>query len=327
MHSVNATRGELKCDSNMSSGTKTDFADYIQEFLWATPTWTAQARGIAVYAIAWFILARRAIPYCFMRLVAPRIKNIDQYLELNRATFKKSFFYDTGDDKAFILEQVSLFVGVIAQHGVGGLLGIPSAYNLEPHIQAAIGTKWWPTGIAAALGRHCSLSEVGWEQSDILLRTYQVCFGGPLGRKQNPSKFLILAAMHHCCSPLAIMLNLLYPNHSAGHEGVMAIQISSFVSFSLQQYSYTCDARLRGDRIRMQVASLVVMASVLWARVYVWFKNWRIFSIDYFGDRQELTKTEMAMTIPLALVTVFNLVIVADATKKCIKAFRKIKKC
>ena len=147
-----------------------------------------------------------------------------QWTTLNRSTFKKAFFVDfKTDPEAF--DFACLFLGIIVQHAVGGLLCAPAVFGIGS------------TAVATTLACHGALCEVGWEiqgtpllaptwpwrhampngrlrrAADVVSRAYQVIFGGPAGKEKNPTPLLVILAIHHTMGlSMAIPSALCPPN-------------------------------------------------------------------------------------------------------------------
>lgn len=118
-------------------------------------------------------------PRAHRRAHAPSLEPVRPALAV-----KSSFFIDFDTETAY--EFACLFLAIMVQHGVGGLLCVPA---LVP----ALGV---PAHVATALACHGALCEAGWELQDILSRLFQVCCTKE-GARNNPTALLVILGIHH----------------------------------------------------------------------------------------------------------------------------------
>ena len=112
-----------------------------------------------------------------------------------------------------------------------------------------------PENFATALAGHAGLSEMGWEVQDVISRTYEIIFGGEIGRKLNPISLMLTIVAHHSAACTAVIpMNLYYPTNRWWHEGFCIVQFGSFVLLLLQQYGYTLDVDTRDGLKKMKIA-------------------------------------------------------------------------
>ena len=89
----------------------------LSDLLTAAPNLTTQLSLTVLQAIFWYFFIKTSSKKIFEPLVASMPWK-DQWTELNRKTFKASFFIDFDSQGAF--EFACLFLAVLLQHAVGG---------------------------------------------------------------------------------------------------------------------------------------------------------------------------------------------------------------
>ena len=118
----------------------------------------------------------------------------------------QAFFVDfKTTEEAF--DFACLFVGIITQHAIGGALCCASVFNLAS------------VSLATTLAGHGAMCEVGWELQDVVVRAYQLVFGGSGGKAKNPTPLLVILAIHHSMGlGMAIPMNLSFASEPYYHE-------------------------------------------------------------------------------------------------------------
>merc|ERR1719487_688408 len=114
------------------------------DVLRAAPELPAQLASVAVHSAVWAVAIRVLLPPLLSANLR-KMKSKKQFLRLAREWFKANFFYDMGEDEEKQIEFVAEFQGIILQHGLGGLLAVPSAVGLGAFL---------PAGLAASMARH-----------------------------------------------------------------------------------------------------------------------------------------------------------------------------
>jgi len=214
--------------------------------------------------------------------------------------------YDMGDDEEFVFNEVAQFEGVIVQHGLAGLMCMPSLLGLG---------GYFAPGVTDALAKHGGLAEVGWELQDTFLRFKDRFFGGEIGKKKNPTPLLIMFGMHHSCAQsLVLPMNIHYGSNKYYHEGVMLLQGAAFAAFMCQQYGFTLDIKTKSGLRQMKASVGLSWAVMMWSRCfrygYVW---WNL--IKQFRQDNNSFCLKVALP-PVIFMSLFNLAILADAQAK-----------
>ena len=189
-------------------------------------------------------------------VVKPYVKSrpwCEQWTALNKATFAKSFFINFDDKGAF--EFACLFAAILAQHGVGGLMCVPSLLGIGS------------TTLGASLACHGALCEAGWELQDICTHIYEIAFGGPEGRKKNPTPLLVLLGVHHAMGQgLIVPMNLYYSQNVYYHEFVFLLQFAAFIAMGLQNIGYTLDVHTAAGLTKMKVLVVITWVTLIYSR-------------------------------------------------------------
>ena len=241
-----------------------------------SPTWNTQITLLFVQAAFWYTF----IAVFTSVVVKPYVKSrpwCQQWTELNRKTFKASFFVDfKTDEEAFNF--AALFISILIQHGVGGLMCVPSI------------TGWLPASVAAPLARHGAMCELGWEVQDTFIRVCQILFGGAAGRAMNPTPLLVILAIHHCTAMGMVMpMNMYYGDSTLYHEMVFLLEGAAFVAMGLQNFGraapnepqqrraaplqravslrrYTLNVKSAWGLLQMKFAVTTVLLTMMWSR-------------------------------------------------------------
>ena len=287
-----------------------DFSTVTFEgLLYSKPEWETQICLALCHSVLWYLLLNWILPPLITRFIRS-MKTKDQFLLMNKRTFKSMMMWDMGEDQEFILSQVAMFEGVIVQHGVGGALTVPSVLGLGALL---------PPGVASAMARHGGLCESGWEIEDTLVRIGQVLFGGEVGLAKNPLPLRIMLAMHHSAAQcLVIPLNVLYPENAYYHEGIFLLQAAAVIAFLMQQWGFTLDIKTAAGLVQMRFSVGFSWLVIMWSRVvrygFVWYKLMSLFKTD----------GSVAFRLclpPVVFMSLFNLAIIGDCTAKLAKFF------
>ena len=113
--------------------------------------------------------------------------------------------WDIGDNEEEQIKIISMMETPFLAHLMGGMLCLPSTIGLGSML---------PVGVASAMACHGGLFEIGWEVEDMIVRFYEIIFGGEKGRKRNPTSLILVLIAHHsaaCC--LVIPVNIFYPDN------------------------------------------------------------------------------------------------------------------
>eukprot|EP00929_Paragymnodinium_shiwhaense_P016879 TRINITY_DN12556_c0_g1_i1.p1 TRINITY_DN12556_c0_g1~~TRINITY_DN12556_c0_g1_i1.p1 ORF type:complete len:335 (+),score=43.77 TRINITY_DN12556_c0_g1_i1:50-1054(+) len=278
------------------------------DLLLAAPHLEVQVSLALIHAIFWAVFIRVMSKLFFVDFLYG-LKNKQHFLKNGRATVKKNFMLDLGDVEEFQVEFLADFMAIVLQHGVGGLLCVPSVCGLAGYL---------PDGVAFALARHGGLCEVGWEIQDSITRLLEVAFGGARGREKNPPSFLLALALHHTCALcLVLPLNIYHPDNTYYHEGIMLLQLAAFVAVVAQFYGWTLDMKSFQDLQLMRLSVCVSCAMLLWSRLVRYSYVWYVLLSTFLAEAN-LFLLKLA-TPSVICMTLFNVAVIQDAVSKCLK--------
>lgn len=267
------------------------------------PTLGTQLTLMLVQAILWAL----AIPV-IAKLFAVWVKKqpwCEQWTQLNKATFKKAFFVDFKTmSEAF--DFACLFIGIITQHALGGALCCASVFGLGS------------ASLATTLAAHGALCEVGWEFQDVIVRAYQVIFGGAAGKAMNPTPLLVIMGIHHSMGlGMAIPMNLSFGAEPFYHEMVFLLQFAAAFALITQNYGYTLDTKTASGLLRMKVAVTLTLAVLVYSRVLRFaYCGYKLLSIAHASGS---TGMLVGGSLVMAAMSLLNVLFVTDATGKFLK--------
>jgi hypothetical protein len=223
------------------------------KLLACAPEWETQIVLLLVSAAFWFFI----IPFLANNVVQPWLKSkswCDQWTLLNGKTFEKSFFIKF-ETEAETFGFGCIFLAILAQHGLGGVLCVPSLV-------------FGATALTSTLACFGGLCEAGWELQDAITRTYQVLLGGEAGLKLNPLPLRIIMGIHHVMGmSMVVPMNIYYHDNAHYHEFILLLQFAAFVALALQNYGYTLDVKSKSGLAQMKIAVTIVFITILWSRV------------------------------------------------------------
>ena len=280
----------------------------LNDLLMVAPRIEVQITLAILHVILWYFLINYLLYPIGIHIIS-NLKSRKQFCHLNRETFKKMLMWDMGDDEETQIKMISLFESAIVQHLIGGMLCLPSAIGLGHML---------PVGVASAMACHGGLSEIGWEVEDMLIRVYEIIFGGVEGRKKNPMSLIIFLIMHHsaaCC--MVIPMNIFYHDNVYYHETTCWLQLAAFVAFYCQQYGFTLNVKTQEGLNKMKISISISFMIIIWSRVirYAWLLQ--ILMTTIWEDQNWIViKCAVAPYILLSLV---NVLIVMDASAKFAK--------
>lgn len=283
-----------------------------RDLAFAEPRLEVQVALAGIHAAAWFVVTQYVVPPIAKKIIS-KLENKDRFLQLNRESIKNVLQWDIGDDPDKLLREISTLEGILVQHGVGGVLCLPSVLGFASRL---------PPGVASAMARQGGLCEVGWEISDTLQRIYQRTCGGEEGRAKNPAALLAMFFMHHSCAQSMVLpLNIFYPENPYYHEGIFLLQGAAIGAFALQQYGFTLDVTTAAGLRQMKMTSGACLGIMTWGRVirygYVW---WKLIS-QFMKDRNSFV-LKLAVP-PVVMLSLFNVALMADCIQKFVKFSRK----
>ena len=178
---------------------------------------------LALQAVFWFVFIKLATKYVVLPIMSAHPKR-DQFAHLNQMTFEHGYGIHFDDEQAFFFG--CIFIAILAQHGLGGALCLPSVLGFTAPIAGV------PIASIACWGALC---ETGWEVQDGLERIYQLTFEGKEGKAKNPPALCILMCFHHAMGlSMVIPMNLKYRDNRYYHELVFLLEFAAFIAMSLQ---------------------------------------------------------------------------------------------
>lgn len=286
-------------------------ASVLGDVIFAAPSLNAQLINVLLHSILWALLVRVILPPIFAGYLR-KMSCKTQFLKLAREFFKANFFYDMGEDEEGQIEWTAQFQGIVLQHGLGGLLCMPSALGLGGYL---------PAGLASMMARHGGLCEVGWELQDTIARVLELIFEGERGREKNPPALLLVLALHHTCAVcLVLPLNIYYPEDTHYHEGIMLLQLAAFIALSAQQYGWTLNVKNQKGLDDMRLSVTLSWVAIVWSRVLRYGFVWKALFLKFTNESDPFL-LNIAFA-PVVSMTLFNVPVVLDATAKLIKFYR-----
>lgn len=271
-----------------------------QELLNCAPNLQTQLTLLFIWAGIWHFF----IPFLGQKVFAPWVRTKSwcaQWLELNKATVKQyGIVYDNDE---ILFSAVCNFVPIILQHAIGGILCIPSLFNL------------YDADTNVSLACMGALIEAGWEFQDGLTLIYIKLFGSPERQAAAPTSYCVLMGVHHALGlGMVIPMNLMHRDNVYYHELVFLLQFAAAVALALQHYGYSLDIKTKAGLFQMQISTLFTFVTIAYSRVfrfiYVLYKLVTYFYSD--GDYAFLTS---GITCSL-LMGMMNLLMFLDATVK-----------
>jgi hypothetical protein len=202
---------------------------------------------------------------------------------------------------------VMLVAAILCVHLTGGLLCVPALLAKSP------------TPLVVALAAHGSLVEAGWEFSDVVMRVTGVLgLRGPRGRAENPRGLVLLLMSHHAVAVMMVVpmnANVLRGDRDY-HELSFLLQAAAFVAGFSQLYGFTLDCDTAGGLQKMRLSVFFSWFLAVWSRGYRYaIVAWRLWS----RVRTQSANMALGGAIGLAGMTLFNLAIIVDTTKKLAK--------
>ena len=183
----------------------------IQDILLATAKIEVQIILALLHSVLWYVLINYVL-FAIARKIICNMRSKKQFLHQTCESMKK-MVGDAWEDEESQIELAANTQCILVQHCVGGMLSLPSVLGMS---------YLFPAGVTAAMARHGALCEIGFEIQDTLLRTWQIVFGGEIGRKRNPLSMMVIQLMHHSLAfCLVIPLNIYYPDNVWYHEGIV----------------------------------------------------------------------------------------------------------
>ena len=282
-----------------------DDAENVNAYLWrlvaAESTVGIQLSLVAIHGVFWYFFVREVST----KWLGPYLKRqyyVQFFTTCSQATFRNGYYLDLDREQAFDL---TVHIGaVLVQHLVGGALCVPAMIFANP----------WATALAI----HGALCEAGWEASDIVMRTWQLLFGGREGRRKNPRNLVLILFGHHLMGQLMVVpMNLYHRDDRDYHELVLELQFAAFFAGFAQLSGYTLRLGVPSDFRLMRFSVTLTLALVLWSRGlrYVVVGSRLIAKLRAADEPRMLA----CGAFVLLVMAVFNVFVVIDCWKKFVK--------
>jgi len=285
------------------------------ELLAAAPRLKVQLVLVAIQAVFWFFAIRFGSKIVEKWVGTWSEKTRAKWTKMNQVTFKKSFMVDFDEPGTF--KFACAFLVILAQHGVGGLLCVPSVLGVMP-------------ALASTLACHGALCEAGWEVQDYASRWYDIVLGGPEGRARQPVPVMVIMTFHHAMGTLLVVpMNTYYHDAPEYHELVFLLQAAAVGAMGLQQYGYTLDISKTKDLVMMKVSVCLTAAIMFWSRL---FRYWYVVYCLLSMLRTEAPGSKMyyGAFMVSVMMGLLNMLFISDAmgkfTKFMIKSTPALKK-
>lgn len=256
------------------------------------------------WAVAWFLAIRWAAKNVFEPWIASK-PWADQWTDMHAKTYEASIGlkFKSRDE---VFEFACLFLAIICQHAVGGVLCLPSLLGGSTGI------------VAAACARHGGLCEAGWELQDAFERAYQILFGTEQEKAKNPLPLVLFMAFHHAMGlSMVIPMNLYYPDNAYYHEFIFLLQGAAFAACVAQNYGYSLDVKTASGLFRMKASVAFSTAVIAWSRVLRYgFVGYKLIGTMYADGNIRMLCVGCLVLMSMGVV---NLVFITDALKKLVK--------
>ena len=261
---------------------------------------------LVLHALLWHVITTRAA-----RRIAPWCRAqpwIERFRARAGSTLRRGYGIQFKDeDDMFAL--VMLVAAILCVHLTGGLLCVPALLAKRP------------SSLVVALAAHGSLVEAGWELSDVFVRVTGVLgLRGPRGRAENPRGLVLLLLCHHAVAVTMVVpmnANAMLRTDRDYHELSFLLQAAAFVAGFSQLYGFTLDCDTEQGLRRMRLSVFFSWFSAVWSRGYryliVAWRLWRRVCAT------QSTNMALGGAIGLAGMTLFNLAINIDTTRKLVK--------
>jgi len=278
------------------------------ELLACAPRLEVQLVEAFLQSVFWFLAIKFGAPLVEARVNTWPLAARAQWTKMNQATFKKSFMIDFDEAGAF--KFACAFIVILAQHGIGGALCVPSVTGLLP-------------ALATTMACHGALCEVGWEVQDYLCRWHDILLGGPEGRARQPVPIMIIMTFHHAMGTLLVVpMNTYFHENSYYHELVFLLQAAAVGAMGMQQVGYTLDISKTRDLIIMKICVCTTAVIMLWSRL---FRYWYVVYclLNFLWTETAGSKMFYGALVVSVLMGLLNLIFVGDAIGKFTKFMTK----
>lgn len=139
----------------------------------------------------------------------------------------------------------------------------------------------------------------------------------------NPVPLLVILAIHHAVGQLMIMpMNIYYPDNKLYHELVFLLLFAAFICMSLSQLSYTIDTRTVAGLACMLLCTAVSWVVIMYGRCIRFGYVVYLLLLQLYADGAYYVVG--FGSVGVVLMSVFNLLMIVDATAKLVKFSKKL---
>jgi len=139
-----------------------------------------------------------------------------------------------------------------------------------------------------------------------------------LGPEQAKPFFFIMGVLHH---PLALCMGvpmtLYYASLPAFHEVAVSLLFAAAVCYLSGSYKFTLDTKTRSGFLQYKAIVLVQLVTICLSRGYIWCT--RVYAVLCRFHADGATGFFVGGCVCGLLMTLFNVVLIADATKAALK--------
>lgn len=139
----------------------------------------------------------------------------------------------------------------------------------------------------------------------------------------NPIPLLIVLAIHHVIGQsMVIPMNIYYPDNACYHELIFLLLFAAGACLAIQNISYTLDISNLKGLILMFILSCIAWLILLYSRLFRFFYVvYKLLLIMYVDGAYGMI---VGGTVGVILMSIFNILLILDSTKKVIKYGRKL---
>lgn len=312
-----------------------NFFKFSNSLLLSEPNLLVQLTILTLETAMMFPLLR----YITMSWVRPIMKSLsketqDRFVLYAQKSFKESFFVVLNYEEVFYA--ACLIWTTLIVHAIGGILCMSAIF------------RWpFPPRISGALARHGALFESAYEWHDTLKRGYQVLFTTGFKQMTTENKYpidtmqrdisedeepdlntlpvIILMTMHHFIGQMLILpMNIYYPEDPLYQEMVFLLMFAGFSLQSLTMIGYTIDTSTICGVLLMESLAIGSWLIVLYSRIYRYSQLVKAIATMLYQDQAYFILS--LSVVGIILMTVLNLLILFDGSRKLIKFTIKLLK-
>ena len=139
----------------------------------------------------------------------------------------------------------------------------------------------------------------------------------------NPVPLLVILGIHHAVGQLMIMpMNIYYPDNKLYHEMVFLLLFAAFTCMTLSQISYTIDTGTIYGLVCMQLCTATSWAIIIYSRCIRFAYVIYLLLLQLYADGAYYVVGFGCVGV--VLMSVFNILMIVDATAKLIKFSKKL---